>query len=787
MNNKYPLISAVNRDFSSLQTFNIEQCQALCTELREFIKEHVAQTGGHLASNLGVIELTVALLRVFDFTHDRLVWDVGHQSYAWKILTGRAWDFKKLRMKDGISGFPKPEESPFDHFGTGHATTSISAALGMAAANKTLGSAAKAIAVIGDGALTGGMAWEALNNISQIDPNLLIILNDNEMSIERNVGAVANQLAHLRISKRYLDFKRDVKNKLAASGSIGRLSLRLGRSLKAKLRAGLGKERAFFCEEYGCRYYGPFDGHDYEVLEAGLKAIKELRQPILLHLLTEKGRGYAPAAQDPVAYHGVKPFVLEEDEVKTSEEIAELAQANIDSEATYTEVFGQVLCDEADTSTYVAITAAMSSGTGLSAFAEKYPQRFYDVGIAEQHAVCFAAGLAKNNVKAVCAIYATFLQRALDALIHDVCLQNLPIILAVDRSGLVGEDGATHQGIYDLNFAVNLPNLEIFVPSDTGLLAAKLRKALRAKLTTPLMLRYPKGVSALPRALQSLNCENTFDAERDMARILTLRQLETDAYSQGAACYAEESVSAVLKKVKSVQTFGTLQNLLLQAGFSLDNYNLGIDGHSSATLAGADTAWTHCSQYIISSGRLTGYVWQALFGILQRQAEQLKSVEPQAGGSSCKIASSDAGLQVFRNVQTANTLQAADALQLPNREQAELRYQERRSVLKDSCVIDCINYSAICRYFNVDAGAEELLNSPLWQAFKQADKIVILEECAGVSPLWAKLAANLRKIGSGAEIIVKTLPADTVIEQGKINELLADWHMDVGGIADFIS
>lgn len=566
---EYPLIAKVNADLANLRTFTDKEVQALCKELREFITEQVALHGGHLASNLGVVELTVALLRNFDFTKDRLIWDVGHQCYAWKILTYRAAAFAHLREKNGLAGFPKPDESIYDHFATGHATTSISAALGMAAALQAKGSKNKVIAVIGDGALTGGMAWEALNSISDIMPNLLIILNDNAMSIDKNVGFVASELSKLRLNSSYLQFKHKLKERLNSYGAIGKTMLQLGRASKARLRSHLGKTREFFCERYGCRYYGPIDGHDFQQLELSLQALQSFQRPALLHILTEKGHGYAPASKDPVSFHGVSAH---DSRLLADEALEPIGTKQQQQKLSYTQAFSKVIMDLAKDNDFACITAAMASGTGLRTFALNYPKRFYDVGICEQHAVCFAAGLVSQGMKTVCAIYDTFLQRALDAVLHDVCLQNLPLILAIDRSGLVGQDGATHQGIYSLAFLVALPNLKVMNMSDPYMLQSILSQAIKAKLTYPLALRYPKGHSVLPDCLLKANLA-TYELNSTYANSYAFSMLSLDDFKQRTE-QCEKNDTELLWN--DVNTNTELKAFLASHNYSLTTYALRV-------------------------------------------------------------------------------------------------------------------------------------------------------------------------------------------------------------------
>lgn len=460
---------------ADLQKLSLDELRALAGELRNDIIHSVSKTGGHFASNLGVVELTIALHRVFDTPDERLVWDVGHQTYAHKILTGRRDRMPTLRQTDGLSGFPKREESPYDSFVAGHSSTSISAALGMAIAAKRAGSNRRTVAIIGDGALSAGMAFEALNNAGTADVNLIVVLNDNEMSISNNVGALSNYLTRLLSGRFYNSMRRQSEKILSTMPPIFELARRAEEHIK-----GMVTPSTLF-EEFGFNYYGPIDGHDLPTLVTTLANLKKLDGPQLLHIVTKKGKGYEPAEIQPTLYHGVGKFKVEAGfECTTS------------NQPTYTEVFGQWLLDQAAADPrLMAITPAMCEGSGMVAFAERHPERYFDVGIAEQHALTFAAGLACEGIKPVVAIYSTFLQRAYDQLIHDIALQNLPVLLAVDRGGLVGADGPTHAGAFDLSFLRCIPNMVIAAPSD----AAECRRLLSTcyQHNGPAAVRYPRG------------------------------------------------------------------------------------------------------------------------------------------------------------------------------------------------------------------------------------------------------------------------------------------------------
>jgi len=458
-----------------------EELERLCHEIREEIISVVSKNGGHLASNLGVVELTTALHYVFDFPRDKIVWDVGHQSYVHKLLTGRKGRFHTLRQYEGISGFPKREESPYDAFDSGHSGTSISSALGMAEARRLRGEEGKVIAVIGDGSMTAGLAFEGLNQTGHIDQDLIVILNDNEMSISPNVGALSSYLNRLMTGQFANRFRNELKNFLESlPHRIGKTLLRFAKhaeeSLKGLLMPGL------LFEELGLQYIGPIDGHRMDYLIETFQNIKKLRGPILVHVITQKGKGYTPAETNPDRFHGVPPFVIETGELRTGQK----------NPPTYTEVFGETLCQLAkENKRLIAITAAMQSGTGLEEFARQFPDRFYDIGIAEQHAVTFAAGLALEGMKPVVAIYSTFLQRAYDQVLQDVCLQNLPVAFALDRGGIVGEDGPTHHGLFDFSYLRHIPNLIIMVPKDENEFGHMIKTATECPF--PAAFRYPRG------------------------------------------------------------------------------------------------------------------------------------------------------------------------------------------------------------------------------------------------------------------------------------------------------
>ena len=455
-----------------------EAYDALASEIRSFIIESVSEHGGHLASNLGVVELTMALHLCMDFPNDKLIWDVGHQAYTHKLLTGRKEDFSGLRTFGGMSGFPKHKESPCDAFDTGHSSTSISAALGYARARDLKGEDRTVVAVIGDGSLTGGMAYEALNNVSHLKSNMIIVLNDNKMSISENVGGLSKHLTALRTRESYMDFKMDVEKKLKQIPHVGDSVARSVKKSKDSIRQ-LFVKGGFF-EDFGIKYIGPIDGHDIKEMVRVLNALKRLNEPVVMHVVTQKGRGYVPAEQNPSAFHGVGSF-----DIATGESLASKS-------LTYTSVFSKTICRLGKAHPdVVTICAAMPDGTGLTAFKKHFPGRFFDVGIAEQHAVTFAAGLAAGGMHPFVAVYSSFLQRAYDQIIHDVCIQNLPVVFCVDRAGLVGADGETHQGIFDLSYLSMIPNMTVCAPKNKYELYDILYFAYQYH--GPIAIRYPRG------------------------------------------------------------------------------------------------------------------------------------------------------------------------------------------------------------------------------------------------------------------------------------------------------
>jgi len=473
------LLEGINNP-DELRLLKPEQLPQLAEELREEIITTVSKTGGHLASSLGVVELTVALHYVFNTPQDKIVWDVGHQSYAHKILTGRRKRFHTLRQHKGISGFPRREESIYDAFNVGHSSTSISAALGIAEARCLKGETHKVIAVIGDGSLMAGLAWEGLNQAGHIKKDFIVILNDNEMSISPNVGALSAYLSRIITGQFYNRFKTEMVNFVNTIPSIGKSMLKVAKQSEEFLKGLLVPGLLF--EELGFRYIGPISGHRFDHLLENLQNVKNLHGPILIHVLTNKGKGYAPAEENPIAFHGTGPF-----DVKTGRPSSKKTSA-----PSYTQVFAQTLIKLAkNNNNIIAITAGMPDGTGLDKFSEAFPDKFYDVGIAEQHAITFAAGMAVEGLRPVIAIYSTFLQRGYDQILHDVCYQNLPVVFVLDRAGIVGEDGATHNGLFDLSYLRSIPNMIIMAPKDENELQHMLKTALSCEC--PVAVRYPRG------------------------------------------------------------------------------------------------------------------------------------------------------------------------------------------------------------------------------------------------------------------------------------------------------
>ncbi len=473
--NTYPLLDTISEP-AQLRELERKQLPQLAEELRNFLVESVSRTGGHLSSNLGTVELTIALHYVFNTPHDRLVWDVGHQTYAHKILTGRREGMARLRSHGGVSGFPKRNESPYDTFGVGHSSTSISAALGMAVAAKLSGEERRTVAIIGDGAMSAGEAFEALNNAGVADANMLVILNDNDMSISPPVGALNKYLARMLSGSTFNAARRAGEKVLGVSPSLLEFANRVEEHVKGLLTPGT------LFEELGFNYIGPIDGHDLDSLVPTLQNLQRLKGPQFLHVITRKGQGYKLAEADPILYHGVSKFQPE----------IGIEGGKPGGKPTYAQIFGEWLCDMASADNkLIAITPAMGEGSGMIGFSERFPERYFDVGIAEQHAVTFAAGLACEGMRPVVAIYSTFLQRGYDQLLHDVALQNLPVVFALDRGGLVGADGPTHHGAFDLSYLTCIPNMVVMTPGDEAECRKMLTTAFRH--SGPCAVRYPRG------------------------------------------------------------------------------------------------------------------------------------------------------------------------------------------------------------------------------------------------------------------------------------------------------
>ena len=520
---KYSLLDTIDSP-ADLRRLERKQLPQLASELRAFLIESVSQTGGHLSSNLGTVELTIALHAVFNTPEDRLVWDVGHQCYPHKVLTGRREGMNKLRMRHGLAGFPKRCESPYDTFGVGHSSTSISAALGMALAAKHKGEDRKAVAIIGDGSMSAGQAFEALNNAGVADTDMLVILNDNEMSISPPVGALNKILTRLMSGKTYNAAREAGRHMLGFAPPLLELARRAEEHVKGMIAPGT------LFEEFGFHYYGPIDGHDLDALIPTLENLRAIKGPKFLHVITKKGQGYKLAEADPILYHGVAKFAPDQG-ITTGKGAGKL---------TYTQVFGDWLCDMAKADTrLIGITPAMREGSGMVRFATEHADRYYDVGIAEQHAVTFAAGLACEGLKPVVAIYSTFLQRAYDQLVHDVALQNLPVVFAVDRGGLVGADGPTHHGTFDLSFATCIPNMVVMTPANESECRQMLSTAFHHD--GPSLVRYPRGggTGAIPST-----------------------QLDTIPLGKGEICRHGQRVALL--------AFGSLVPAALAAGEELD-------------------------------------------------------------------------------------------------------------------------------------------------------------------------------------------------------------------------
>lgn len=512
-----------------------EEYELLAEEIREFLIDKISQTGGHLASNLGVVELTMALHLCFDFPKDKVVWDVGHQSYTHKLLTGRKAGFDGLRKYGGLSGFPKRKESDCDCFDTGHSSTSISAGIGLVSARDLLGGSEYVISVIGDGALTGGMAYEALNNASLLKKNFIIVLNDNHMSIAENVGGMSEYLNELRTNEVYTNFKSGVEqslNRIPGGTHLAQQLKKTKSGIKQLLIPGM------LFEDMGVTYLGPVDGHDINKLIEVFKRAKRVKGAVLVHILTKKGKGYEPAERHPARFHGAEPF-----DIQTGLPKKKRKKAN------YQDVFSTCMVKLGQRKeNVVAITAAMPDGTGLKRFKNLYPERFFDVGIAEEHAVTFAAGLAAGGIRPIFAVYSSFLQRAYDQILHDVCIQNLPVVFAIDRSGLVGSDGETHQGIFDLSYLSSIPNMHVMAPKNKWELSDMLKFAV--DFNGPIALRYPRG--------------EAYDGLKEFRRPIV--------YGKGEVLYEEEDI-ALLAVGSMVKTAEDVRHRLKEVGYSCSLIN----------------------------------------------------------------------------------------------------------------------------------------------------------------------------------------------------------------------
>lgn len=514
------------------------ELEELCSDIREFLVESVSETGGHLASNLGVVELSVALHKVFNSPTDQIVFDVGHQCYTHKILTGRKDKFSTLRKEGGISGFVRPVESEHDIFSSGHSSVSVSQAIGLAKAKKIKGEKGKVIAVIGDGALTGGLAYEAFNNGAYGCENLIVILNDNKMSISRNVGSMSKHLTNIRTSKGYFSLKSGVRHVLAKIPKIGSVINSFLAFMNAQIRKKVYNDATFF-EDLGFRYYGVIDGHDMESLVSVLNAAKENNHSVLIHVNTKKGKGYEPAEKNPTHFHGIGKFN------------AATGESDFGGNS-FSSAFGEAMCSLAEKDGRIcAVTAAMAEGTGLAEFAVKYPKRFFDVGIAEQHAVTFSSGLAKNGLIPVFAVYSTFLQRSYDQLIHDVAMQNLKVILGVDRAGFVGEDGESHQGIFDVSYLNTVPNLTVFSPSSYEELSYMFGQAVY-HTDGASAIRYPRGKEKLmPKDYHYDNSDYTVFGDSSFKNCIITYGVEfSECYS--AFKELEDTFIIKLNKIKPI-------------------------------------------------------------------------------------------------------------------------------------------------------------------------------------------------------------------------------------------
>lgn len=525
---------------NDIKKLSEEELKILASEIREFLIEKISVTGGHLASNLGVIELTMALHLSMDFPKDKLIWDVGHQSYTHKILTGRQEGFDELRKYGGMSGFPKRKESSCDCFDTGHSSTSISAGLGLASAREITGENYKVVSVIGDGALTGGMAFEALNNVARLKSNFIIVLNDNNMSISENVGGLSTYLSGFRTADAYLDLKMGVMNSLNKIPVYGDKMVERIRRTKSGIKQLLIPGMLF--EDMGIIYLGPVDGGDIKGIMKLMREASNIDGPVMIHVLTHKGAGYEPAERHPARFHGTEPFEIETGLPKTPR-----------VKANYTDIFSTVMRKLGDRDEkVVAITAAMTDGTGLKRFHNMFPERFFDVGIAEEHAVTFAAGLAAAGLKPIFAVYSSFLQRAYDQILHDVCIQNLPVVFAIDRAGLVGSDGETHQGIFDLSYLSSIPNMTIMAPKNKWELSDMIKYAV--SFGGPIAVRYPRG--------------EAYDGLREFRSPISLGKSEWIYRESGIVLFALGSMVKVAEQVREAVKKAGYSCSLINARFA---------------------------------------------------------------------------------------------------------------------------------------------------------------------------------------------------------------------------
>ncbi len=573
----FPLLGCIDTP-DQLRELSHEQLEQLADELRQFLIQSVSDTGGHLAAGLGTVELTIALHYVFNTPQDRLVWDVGHQTYPHKILTGRRDRMHTMRQRNGLSGFPKRDESEYDTFGVGHSSTSISAALGMAIAAQRQKDDRQVIAVIGDGAMTAGMAFEALNHAGDMDANLLVILNDNDMSISQNVGALSNHLARILSGRLYSTMREGSRKVLSTMPSVWELAKRTEEHMKGMVVPGT------LFEELGFNYIGPIDGHDMNTLVKTLRNLQKLKGPRFLHVVTRKGKGFQPAEENPCTYHGVGKFHPESGKLEKSAPTG----------PSYTQIFSDWLCDmAAEDERLIGITPAMREGSGLVKFSEQYPERYFDVGIAEQHAVTFAAGLACEDYKPVVAIYSTFLQRAYDQLIHDVALQNLPVMFAIDRAGIVGPDGATHAGSFDLSYLRAIPNMVIMAPADEN--ECRLMLSTGYRHDGPSAVRYPRGQGTGVAVTQGLS---TLEIGRAESR----RKGESVALLAFGACVSEaekaaDVINATLVNMRFVKPLDT--ELIAEMA---SKHDLLVTIEDNAVLGGAGSA---VNEYLAKAGLLT--------------------------------------------------------------------------------------------------------------------------------------------------------------------------------------